>query len=76
MVEYAKTVRAKYDKIYCVFDRDDRPYFNEALQLAIDNNIETIKSYPCFELWYILHYGYFSKCIVRAGKNSACADCR
>ncbi|WP_288841624.1 RloB family protein [uncultured Deefgea sp.] len=71
IVAFAKTVRAKYDKIYCVFDRDDHPNFDEALQLASDCNVETIKSYPCFELWYILHYKYFSKCIVGVGNKSS-----
>ena len=63
-----------FDKVYCIFDRDDHSTYDEALQ-SIENlnkqdkpNIKTyaITSNPCFELWYLLHFKYntrsFSDC--------------
>lgn len=50
------------DVAYCIFDTDVDPNKNkiieEAIQLARKNNIKIITSSPCFELWFLLHYGY------------------
>jgi|SRR5580704_1411691 hypothetical protein len=45
-----------YDEIWCVFDIDEHPFLAEAKQQALDNNINTAVSNPCFELWVILHF--------------------
>ena len=67
----------KWEKVYCVFDRDDHLNFNNALQSAaatdkkIKNDINksirfrAIKSIPCFELWLLLHFEYVSREIHR-----------
>lgn len=47
----------KYDKIFCVFDRDnDRSSFLEAIELCKSRKFIAIVSNPCFELWPYLHF--------------------
>lgn len=47
----------KYDKIFCVFDRDnDLAAFLDAIALCKSKKIIPIISNPCFELWAYLHY--------------------
>ena len=54
-----------YTKVYCVFDKDGHPYYQETI-----NNIEkstskdtfhAITSIPCFEYWLLLHFKNTSK---------------
>ncbi len=45
-----------YDKVWCVFDKDDHPHFENAKQMARDNDIELAISNPCIELWLWLHF--------------------
>ncbi len=64
---------SKWEQVFCVFDRDDHPDFNNALVSAasIDKKYKNefkqpirftaIPSIPCFELWLLLHF----KCITR-----------
>jgi len=51
-----------YDQVWCVFDRDKNGHnsasFNEAIQLARDNDISVAYSNDAFELWYLLHFNY------------------
>lgn len=44
-----------FDEIWCVFDRDEHPYADEAIALAQRNEIGVAFSNPCFELWFVLH---------------------
>ena len=50
------------DIAYCVFDADTNLNKNnqilEAINLAKENNIISIVSTPCVELWFLLHYEY------------------
>jgi RloB-like protein len=47
----------KYDKIFCVFDRDnDQSSFLEAIELCKSRKFIAIVSNPCFELWPYLHF--------------------
>lgn len=47
----------KYDKIFCVFDRDnDLSAFLEAIELCKSRKFVPIISNPCFELWPYLHF--------------------
>ncbi len=47
----------KYDKIFCVFDRDnDSSAFLEAIELCKSKKFIPIVSNPCFELWPYLHF--------------------
>lgn len=47
----------KYDKVFCVFDRDnDLSSFLEAIELCKSRKFIAIVSNPCFELWPYLHF--------------------
>lgn len=61
-----------YDKVYCVIDRDEHANFDVAVQTAKSNDkVVLIVSYPCYELWFLLHCGYKRKSYARAGRKSA-----
>ena len=62
-----------YDRIYCVFDRDSHPSFDEACDLI--NKVPELNasiSYPCFEYWIYCHFDYSRKPHVRTGTKSPC----
>lgn len=47
----------RYDKIFCVFDRDnDLTSFLAAIELCKSRKFIPIVSNPCFELWPYLHF--------------------
>lgn len=50
--------KGKFDKIWCVFDKDDfkDEDFNSAIQIAKDNNFGIGYSNQSFEYWLILHF--------------------
>lgn len=58
--EYKKD--KKYDKVYCVIDKDRHETYLEALDiirrvpLQKRREIHAITSVPCFEFWFLLHY--------------------
>ena len=67
VVEYARQRGAEpggYDKVFCVFDRDNHESFQRACDrvrsLATRTRnplpIEAAVSIPCFELWQLLHF--------------------
>ncbi len=63
LVEHAKELKEKndhqkepFDQVWCVFDRDDHVYLNEAIQQAKANGFKVAFSNPSFELWYLLHF--------------------
>lgn len=63
VVSYAKEERLNdaqegvyYDKVYCVFDRDEHTKIHEAFDMARANKIEIAFSNPNFEMWLLLHY--------------------
>lgn len=79
-VEAAKTEGTGEEKepywniIYCVFDRDTHPTFNNAIaeihtlqKNHPDQIIQAIVSDICFELWFLLHFSYSTK-------QFSCAD--
>jgi hypothetical protein len=45
-----------YDEVWCAFDRDQHERFEDACQMARDNQLELAVSNPCFELWLLLHF--------------------
>ena len=64
-----------YDTVYCVFDRDRHATFDAAI-LRIKNlnaaakPLVAITSTPCFEMWFLLHFGYTDQPFHAAGKKS------
>ncbi|NMY86094.1 RloB domain-containing protein [Pseudomonas sp. WS 5411] len=72
IVEHAIGRQSKFDKVFCAFDRDTHESFDEALRLADTHpKITIIASYPCFEFWLLLHFGYSRKPFARSGRHSA-----
>ncbi|WP_308725732.1 RloB family protein [Metapseudomonas otitidis] len=63
-----------FDKVYCVFDRDNHENFDEAVALLKSlrpvNTFKDITSTPCFELWFILHFVYTSAPLESVGLKS------
>ena len=64
-----------FDQVFCVFDRDAHPTFSAAVQrtreLASNGKpFKAITSTPCFEFWFLLHFGYSDAPFAKAGKKS------
>jgi hypothetical protein len=72
IVKEAMSRQGKFDRIFCSIDRDTHQNFDEALSLArTSKKIDIIVSYPCFEFWLLLHFGYNRKPYTATGKYSA-----
>lgn len=64
-----------FDKVFCVFDRDNYgEKFYEAIKiidsLKPKDVFKAITSIPCFEVWFILHFGYYSTAFETVGKKT------
>lgn len=72
-----------YNNVYCVIDRDDHQDFHKALsEIAAANkprssfkgeSIVAVVSYPCFEYWLLLHFG-FSRSPFSASNGKTAAE--
>ena len=65
----------KYDEVYCVFDRDEHMTFNTASDEARASGIELARSWPCFEFWLRLHFGFSRRPYEKLGSRSASQHC-
>jgi len=72
----ARAADDPFDKVYCVFDKDDHPHYQstlDAINRATPKNIYVaITSVPCFEYWLLLHFGDSTKSYEPLPGNSAC----
>jgi len=61
------------DEIWIVFDKDDflDDHFDNAIKKArsLKNKFQVAYSNECFELWYLLHFSYFTSPVGRKGKE-------
>ncbi len=64
-----------FDKVYCVFDRDNHSDFEQAKSNAETNNLISIKSWPCFEFWILLHFKYTRSPFDDSGDNTPSVNC-
>jgi hypothetical protein len=72
IVKEAISRQGKFDLVFCAIDRDTHKNFDEAMSLAkTSKKVEVIVSYPCFEFWLLLHFGYNRKPFAAAGTHSA-----
>jgi len=57
----------QFDEVWAVFDKDDFPdeNFNNAIEKADNEGIESAYSNEAFELWYVLHFQYLDTAINR-----------
>lgn len=64
--------QSAFDAVYCVIDRDSHANWEQAIGLARGHTkINMIRSFPCFEFWLLLHFGYTRAGYARAGAMSA-----
>jgi hypothetical protein len=77
IVRYAEQLADDYDRTYCVFDRNGHANYDDALrrlaqsQVGRAGRLIAVPSWPCFEIWLLLHFRYSSAAIVKAGRKSA-----
>ncbi|TFB42548.1 RloB family protein [Pseudomonas sp. F01002] len=71
IVETAIARQKCFDKVFCALDRDTHLCFERAINLARPHpKIKVIASYPCFEFWLLLHFGFNRKPFRAVGKHS------
>jgi hypothetical protein len=71
IVEKAIVRQKHFDKVFCALDRDTHLCFDRAINLARPHaKIKIIASYPCFEFWFLLHFGFNRKPFRAVGNNS------
>jgi hypothetical protein len=62
---YADRSAVDFDEVWCVVDADEFD-IESAARLARSTGIELAVSYPCFELWLLLHHqdcrAHFARC--------------
>lgn len=68
----------EYDRAFCVFDRNGHTNYDAALD-RIDSSpdgqtgkLQAITSWPCFEIWLLLHFRYSTAPFNCAGSESSC----
>ena len=65
--EVKKIKRDKLDFVFVVFDRDEgnntREQLEHVISEATSNKIEPIISNKSFEVWFLMHFEKFSKCV-------------
>lgn len=59
------TFKLPFEQVFCVMDVDRHPTLDAALDLIERSRnkvpIQGIVSCPCFEFWYLLHFGFTAK---------------
>ena len=65
----------RFDFVYCVFDRDSHPQFDQASEMARAREFKLARSWPCFEFWLLLHFQYVRAPYARTGSASPCDVC-
>ena len=76
IVQFALRQIGEFDRGYCVFDRDEHRNFDSALEMlrtsqpGQSGKLIAIPSFPCFEVWPLLHFRYSTAEIRRTGQRS------
>ena len=65
----------KYDRVYCVFDRDEHATFQTACDEARASRLRLTTSWPCFEFRLLLHFDFSRQPYGRSGGKSAAQNC-
>ena len=76
IVKYAEKLVAEngYDRAYCVFDRDSHSTYDQAIArigASLGGVLRAIPSWPCFELWLLLHFKYTTRPFNPVGRKSS-----
>lgn len=65
-----------FDKVFCVFDRDSHPNYNQAVDMIRREKPKdtyiAINSVPCFEYWLLLHFNYTTHPYIGQHNKSVC----
>ena len=78
IVSFAEARLGEYDRAFCVFDRDGHQNYTAAVARVAQSvegragKLVAITSWPCFEFWLLLHFGYSAAPFHRAGNKSSC----
>ncbi|WP_409439200.1 RloB family protein [Psychromonas sp. GE-S-Ul-11] len=63
-----------FDRIYCVFDKDNHETYDETVDKIASKKPKGIFyaaiSVPCFEYWLLLHFDYTTKPYYKSGNSS------
>jgi len=73
-----KTRKRPYDRVYCVFDRDEHSNFEDAcrqLDGLKKHGFRSARSWPCFEFWLLLHFKYTRQPFERDSRRTAAQNC-
>ena len=62
----------QYDTVYCIFDHDEHAAFDGASNDASASGLKLARSWPCFEFWLLLHFGYSRRPHTKEGGRSPC----
>ena len=73
--EAEKRAGDSYDRVYCVFDRDEHQSFDAACGDAARHGFQLARSWPCFEYWLLLHFKSGRSPYARNGTGSAADNC-
>ena len=65
----------KFDRVYCIFDRNRHPNFANASNRARQLRLRLARSWPCFEYWLLLHFEYVRSPFTGSGGRSDCDNC-
>ena len=76
LYDAAKGREEKFDRVYCVFDKDGHANYRDALDAiyrVIPKGVyHAINSVPCFEYWVLLHFTDSTKPYQAPGGQSSC----
>jgi hypothetical protein len=61
-----------YDEVWVVFDVDEHPDVAAGKDRATANDLRVAVSNPCFELWALLHFEFWSSSIERDKLRKRC----
>lgn len=76
-----KSIKPPYDRVICVVDTDSHNTLDAATNRIRDASRKGTKSFsiyisePCFEYWYVLHFGPCDKPFSSKQKRSVCDCC-
>lgn len=65
----------RFDRVYCVFDRDEHATFQAACDEASASGLCLTRSWPCFEFWLRLHFEFSRQPYGRSGGRSPAQNC-
>lgn len=69
-----------FDLVYCVIDRDGHQNFEQAIDKLNSHSrngkpFHMVRSYPCFEFWYLCHFIFTRTGISNTGSKSSADKC-